>query len=215
MKRVFLIAMSFLLFGGLLCAQEGRVISFRGIPIDGTLSSFVEKLKSKNFAVSEIGALEKMLYQEKGLTVDGDTVIGKIEGSTTGEKSFVHLYGRFFGCDNCLITVSANEEKNMMVGLSVTFPQQIGNWKELKKRFQNVCGYYTQTYGKPVYVNRKFQYPYSEGDGNEKIAAETGYCDYRNVYNVANGQIIIYITRSSVCVFYVNKTNRSLCMQAY
>lgn len=91
MKRVLVTLVCFLMMGSMV-AQEQHM-TFVGVPIDGTLSEYIEEMESKGFS-----------YE------------GMEEGIAT-------LKGDFAGYKNCLITVTTLRNCDVVSKIAVRFPE--------------------------------------------------------------------------------------------
>ncbi|MCQ2200682.1 MAG: hypothetical protein MJZ27_01195 [Bacteroidales bacterium] len=91
MKR-FVSLLTAVLISAIAFAQGSEHLTFKGVPIDGTLASFTQKLSTKGF--KKIG--------------------------TEGRSSI--LKGTFAGSDNCTVLVQAVDNKDLVYLVGVMFP---------------------------------------------------------------------------------------------
>ncbi len=91
MKRLF--SLTFLMFC-VMCSFAQEHLAFKGVPIDGTLSSYVAKMRAKGF--TSVG------------TSDG---IAALKGDFAAHKS-------------CTILVATMQNKDLVSRIAVIFPDQ-------------------------------------------------------------------------------------------
>lgn len=100
-------------------AQQSEHLEFKGVPIDGTLESFVEQLKKKGF---------EHLY-------------------TNDENNGAMLSGEFAGVPDCRIFVVRRKDKPVFK-VAVVFSQE-KTWAPLEKQYNKLKAMLTVKYGEP------------------------------------------------------------------
>ena len=109
MKRILISLVALALSLASFAQTESQHLTFKGVPIDGTLNQFVANMKAKGFT----GAVNK----------DGTAA----------------LQGDFAGYKGCYIIVSTLQNKDLVSTIGVVFPQcetwgtLEGNYQKLKE----------------------------------------------------------------------------------
>ena len=148
-------------------------LTFKGVPIDGTLSEYVAKMKSAGF--SHIG------------TEDGVAL----------------LSGEFAGYRECMIGVKTLKKYNTVHEIAVLFPTQNTwrglsyDYTKLKSMLSKKYGEPEECVEKfvntPSYVNIN--------DDNDKMReVEDNHCKYYSIFTVENGTISLSIEYDGVLV---------------
>ena len=148
-------------------------LTFKGVPIDGTLNEYVAKMKNAGF--SHIG------------TEDGVAI----------------LSGEFAGYRDCMIAVKTLKKHNTVHEIAVLFPTQDTwrklnyDYTKLKSMLSKKYGEPEESVEKfvntPIYVNIN--------DDNDKMhEIEDNHCKYYSIFNVENGTISLSIEYDGVLV---------------
>lgn len=167
-----------------LSAQEH--LTFKGLPIDGDLSQFVNELKQQSY---------KLTY-------------------TNDAGNACVLNGTFAGYNNCDVFVLATENSHTVWKVVVKLPVQT-SWYELKARYNDYKESLTQKYGTPTNDFHFFSKPYFEGDGYEFQALSKDKCTYAAYFDKKEGTIAISIDSKKynsgcVTIGYEDKINSEL-----
>lgn len=101
------------------CATAQEHMSFKGIPMDCDLITFVSKLEAKGFTNQR----------------------------NTSETS-AWVKGNFAGIDDCEILILSTSTSKLVWKVVVYFPERI-SWYSLKREYNNFKDSYTEKYGKP------------------------------------------------------------------
>lgn len=161
-------------------------LKFKGVPIDGSLDKFVERMKRSNF---------KLVDTDDGMAV---------------------LTGDFADFKECTIYVATLEGKDLVSRISVAFPNEeqweylYGDYKHLKEMLTEKYGKpsscvekFQGSYGlKPTDDNDKMHY------------VKFDKCKYETRFQASNGEIVLWIEHDeglNCCVMlaYKDKENGS------
>lgn len=116
MKKI-LIALCIIMLSFAMRAQEH--MTFMGIPIDGKISTFVQKLEDKGFTCVR-----------------------------TREDGVAYLTGSFAGKRDCIILVAPSVKSLTVWKVVVVFPSK-SSWESLKNEYQTMKSLYSRKYGEP------------------------------------------------------------------
>ena len=161
MKRVLLSILTLLLSVCVNAQTESTHLTFKGVPIDGTLNQFVSNMKVKGFT----GDVKK----------DGTAI----------------LKGDFAGYKGCAIMVSTLQNKDLVSMISVVFPKHDtwgnleGNYLKLKEMLTTKYGNPAE-----VIEESKDSY-YSKDDNSKMTALFLDGCDYQTVFQIEKGVIVL------------------------
>jgi hypothetical protein len=182
MKAIFT-TLSAILLSLNLCAQsaENQHLLFKGVPIDGTLSEYVEKMKLNGFVVMD---------SEPGTYV---------------------LQGDFAGYKDCFVGVVTMKQKDLVSRIKVLFPERddwaslYGNYVNLKEMLIQKYGQPTEV------VEVFSSYPSLTDEGLKFTYAQVGQCNYKTVFDTPKGQVSLYIDNTDSKCFvglsYTDKIN--------
>lgn len=163
---VFLIAMSSL-------AQSSDHLTFKGVPIDGTLSEYVSKMKQNGFSY---------ISTEDGVAM---------------------LTGDFAAYKNCIVGVATLKQKDLVSKITVLFPDRdtwsslSGNYFDLKEMLTQKYGEPSEC------VEKFDTYSEPRDDGDRMRAVEMDNCKYYTIYETDKGSIQLSIEHNSVFSCYV------------
>lgn len=163
---VFLIAMSSL-------AQSSDHLTFKGVPIDGTLSEYVSKMKQNGFSY---------ISTEDGVAI---------------------LTGDFAAYKNCIVGVATLKQKDLVSKITVLFPERdtwsslSGNYFDLKEMLTQKYGEPSEC------VEKFDTYSKPRDDGDRMHAVKMDNCKYYTIYETDKGSIQLSIEHNSVFSCYV------------
>jgi hypothetical protein len=172
-----------LFFISSLTAQTTEIphLMFKGVPIDGTLSEYVEKMKLNGFVVAA---------SEPGTSL---------------------LQGDFAGYKDCLVGVVTMKQKDLVSRIKVMFPEQNdwsslhGNYVNLKDMLIQKYGQPTEV------VEVFPSYPSVTNDGLKYTYVQVGECNYKTVFETPKGKVSLYIdnidSKCFVGLSYTDKIN--------
>jgi len=173
MKTKFL-TLIFALTTMLTFAQTSEHLSFKGVPIDGTLDEYVSKMKQNGF--THIG------------TEDGTAI----------------LNGDFAGYKDCYVGVSTLNQKDLVHKIAVIFPERetwstlSGNYFDLKKMLTEKYGKPSDV------VEKFEGSSYSQKDDNSKMyEVKMDRCKYYSIWLTDKGEIQLSIEHESVVRCFV------------
>jgi hypothetical protein len=160
---------------------DNQHLIFKGVPIDGTLSEYVEKMKLNGFVV------------------------------TVSEPGTSLLQGDFAGYKDCLVGVVTMKQKDLVSRIKVMFPERddwsslYGNYANLKVMLIQKYGQPTEV------VEVFPSYPSVTNDGLKYTYAQVGECNYKTVFETPKGQVSLYIdnidSKCFVGLSYTDKIN--------
>ncbi len=177
-----------LLLSTITFAQESEHLSFKGVPIDGTLNEYVSKMKKSGF-----------------------TLIGTEDGVAM-------LKGDFAAYKGCFIGAATLKQKDLVSKITVIFPASdtwsslSSNYYSLKELLTEKYGKPSEiveefdTYSKP------------DDDNDRMYAVKMDNCKYYTTYELENGSIQLSIDHGSaiscfVRLTYYDKTNSEIIRQ--
>lgn len=169
-------------------AQEH--LAFKGVPIDGTLSSFVTKMRAKGF-----------------------TSMGTAEGVAM-------LKGDFAAHKSCTILVATMQNRDLVSRIAVIFPDQsqwqylYGDYAELKKLLTIKYGDPTDCV--EDFQCPSYSYPNDDNDRMHNVRMDR--CKYYSTFSTQNGEIQLSITHGDyshcfVKLLYIDKVNNDSVIQ--
>lgn len=154
-------------------AQNTDHLTFKGVPIDGTLDEYVSKMKKSGF--SHLG------------TEDGTAI----------------LNGDFAGYKNCHIGVSTLKQKDLVHKIAVIFPDKetwstlSGNYFDLKKMLTEKYGKPSDV------VEKFDGYSQPKDDNSKMYEVKFDRCKYYSIWETENGEIQLSIEHNSVTNCFV------------
>lgn len=165
-------------------AQTSEHLSFKGVPIDGTLNEYISKMKQVGF--QHIGT-------ENGMAI---------------------MNGDFAGYKDCLVGISALQQKDLVYKIGVLFPEK-DTWSRLSTNYFDLKEMLTEKYGKPSEEVEKFdvesfQLPLDDNDKMHEVGMDN--CKYYSIWNTDKGEIQLSIEHESVIssfvrLLYIDKIN--------
>ena len=168
-------------------AQSSEHLKFKGVPIDGTLNEYVNKMKQAGF------------YYEA--TEDGIAL----------------LSGEFAGYSDCIVGVKTLQKLNLVHEIVVLFPSQDKwaglnyDYERLKTMLTKKYGEPDEC------IERFNAPSYMTMDDNAKMyQVKSNNCEYYSKYDTNNGSISLTISNDGyefgcrVKLFYTDKTNSDI-----
>lgn len=163
-------------------AQTSEHLTFKGVPIDGTLDEYVSKMKQSGF---------------KHIGTENKTAI---------------LNGDFAGYKGCYVGVSTLTQKDLVHKISVIFPERetwstlSGNYFDLKAMLGEKYGEPKEV------VEKFDSYPEPRDDERKMYRVKFDNCKYYSIWETDNGKIQLSIdpdgvTRCFVRLSYFDKIN--------
>ena len=157
---------------------------FKNVEIDGSLTEFVTKMEAK-----------------------GLTLVKQAETNAV-------MKGSFMGRSDVQFIISATPVSKIVHRVFVMLPKHTNDWTILKNEYNYCEESYTQKYGAPQKSIKKFKSPYYEGDSYEISAVRLNKVTYINVWNVDNGEIMIFLTTDcQVCIAYSDSHNSAIASE--
>ena len=154
-------------------AQNTDHLTFKGVPIDGTLDEYVSKMKKSGF--SHLGT----------------------------EDVTAILNGDFAGYKNCHIGVSTLKQKDLVHKIAVIFPDKetwstlSGNYFDLKKMLTEKYGKPSDV------VEKFDGYSQPKDDNSKMYEVKFDRCKYYSIWETENGEIQLSIEHNSVTSCFV------------
>lgn len=166
MKKIFSIVV--LIFAMAISnAKAADHISFMGIPMNGRLSQFCNKLVS-----------------QKGLRI--------VEKND--ETGVYTLSGRFAGYNNCEFYVFDNDDTKQVYRVNVYLPE-CSTWNAIKNQYNKlVRDYRSNSSFRFDEAETEFESPYREGDGDEVAAVKAGKTNYHTDFFTDGGLLVVKIS---------------------
>lgn len=172
--KTFFLTLIFTLTTMLTFAQKSEHLTFKGVPIDGTLNEYVSKMKQNGF--THLG------------TEDGTAI----------------LNGDFAGYKDCYVGVSTLKQKDLVHKIVVIFPERetwstlSGNYFDLKKMLTEKYGKPSDV------VEKFEGSSYSQKDDNSKMyEVKMDRCKYYSIWLTDKGEIQLSIEHESVVGCFV------------
>lgn len=157
-------------------------ITFKGIPVMGTVNDFCNKLSSKGFSMVKT-------YE--------DGTAAAMSGNFAERPSTLYIIG--------------TKKSHFVQGIIVDFDEDYNKWQTIKNAYKNMVEQYITKYGTPYDVDESFDYPYEEGDGHEMTALRLNKCNYRTTFKLDKGSIVIKLTeKASIQIIYRDSENAML-----
>ena len=161
--------------------QENSHLMFKGVPIDGTLSEYVAKMKLNGFTV---------VASEPGMSM---------------------LQGDFAGYKDCFVGVVTMKQKDLVSRIKVLFPDRddwaslYGNYLNLKEMLTQKYGQPAEV------VEEFPSYPYVTDEGLKYMYAQGGKCNYFTAFETPKGRVSLRIDNTDskcfISLTYTDKIN--------
>ena len=170
-------------------AATSNHLTFKGVPIDGTLKQYVARMKKAGF-----------------------TYVGKEDGVAI-------LKGDFAGCKGCEVYVSTLEGNDVVSRIVVVFPDQetweylYGDYKHLKELLTEKYGQPSAVKEEFQGFNLS-----CETDNDKLHKVKMDECKYETRFTTDKGEIVLWIEHDRfistfVCLQYKDKINSSYIKQ--
>lgn len=182
--KTFFLTLFFALTITLTFAQKSEHLSFKGVPIDGTLNEYVTKMKQSGFT---------MLKTENGVAI---------------------LKGDFAGYKGCTVGVATMEGKDLVSKITVIFAEQeswsllSSNYFNLKEMLTEKYGQPAQS------IEKFNTYSEPKDDGSKMTQVHLDACKYVTTYETDKGSIQLSIqgdiSTAFVILSYFDKSNSSI-----
>lgn len=181
MKKIFATIFAILLA---ICSFAQEHLTFKGVPIDGTLNSYVAKMKAKGFSY-----------------------LGSYDGVAM-------LKGDFAAHKSCTIVVATMQNKDLVSRIAVVFPEQeqwqylYGDYSELKELLTIKYGEPTDC------VEEFQGYSQPKTDSDKMYAVQFDNCKYGSIFTTQKGEIQLSINHDGVSscfvkLLYIDKINNN------
>lgn len=145
--------------------DAGNHLTFKGVPIDGSLKTFVSRMKEKGFKASFFS------------TDDGQA----------------NLTGDFAGYKDCIVRVCTIDGQDIVSGIDVRFPDE-DQWEYLEDDYLELKELLTEKYGKPTSCIEKFNSSIAKSsDSNKMLCVKADDCIYETVYETPLGYVTLKI----------------------
>lgn len=185
MKKIFSTLIAILLA---FCSFAQEHLTFKGVPIDGTLNSYVAKMKAKGF-----------------------TSLGSFDGVAI-------LKGDFAAHKSCTIVVATMQNQDLVSRIGVIFPEQsqwqylFGDYSELKELLTIKYGEPTDC----VEEFQGYSQPKTDSDKMYKVQFDN--CNYVSFFTTPKGEIQLSINHNEVSscfvkLLYIDKINNNSVRQ--
>ncbi|NLM18656.1 MAG: hypothetical protein GX217_01370 [Clostridiaceae bacterium] len=171
--KTFFLTLIFTLTTMLTFAQKSEHLTFKGVPIDGTLNEFVSKMKQNGF--THLG------------TEDGTAI----------------LNGDFAGYKDCYVGVSTLKQNDLVHKIAVIFPDNdtwstlSGNYFDLKKMLTEKYGEPSDV------VEKFDTYWQPRDDKSRMYQVGMDRCKYYSIWQTDKGEIQLSIDHNSVTSCFV------------
>ena len=156
-------------------AQTSEHLTFKGVPIDGTLDEYVSKMKKSGFS---------LIGTEDGIAL---------------------LNGDFAGYKDCTVGVTTLKQKDLVHKIAVIFPDKktwstlSGNYFDLKQMLTEKYGKPSDVVEK--FDVQSFQLPLDDNDKMHQVKMDN--CKYYSIWETDKGEIQLSIDHSGVTSCFV------------
>lgn len=188
-------------------------LSFKGVPIDGTLSAFVDQLEKSGFELLDTRDVDipwDEIFSGNFSALDEKQPFNRAEILKEG---YATLKGDFAGYKNCKVNVSTLEDKDLVSSVMVSFPDR-DTWSTLSSDYFDLKEMLTTKYGNPSKSNEEWKEGEPSGDDYKMYAVGDNECKYESTFETDKGTIrlAIYHDNSSfwdefVMLTYIDKIN--------
>lgn len=187
MKKLFALIVCITLFCGVK-AQEQH-LSFKGVPIDGTLKEYTNAMVKAGFKIEE-----------------------------TTNDGVARLSGDFAGYKGCIVYVSTLNNLDVVNRIEVLFPRK-ETWSSIMADYEHIKSLLTTKYGKPSMTTERFTGPSARAvsDGLKMSALRTGNIEWFTIFSSGLGDIELTVVAAScdgrVKLTYFDKKNTEAVRQ--
>lgn len=187
MKRILSLLLLILLPLVASAQAKSEHLSFMGIPLDGKVAPFIEKLKAK-----------------------GLTYVGNVDNGVDA------LEGSFLGHSDCRILVHSMPKTGLVYAVSVLMKKQ-NSWEAVEAQYKSVKHALREQYGEPSSSAERFTDGDVGSDVEKMEAAAKGKSYYFTSYKLAQGVITLRVhakEQSAFCVLiYADTINAEIMEQ--
>lgn len=184
-KFFFLLCFAFTEFATAFAQEVSEHMTFKGIPIDGTLNNFVSKLAEKGFT--------HIITNNGCAAFNGD----------------------FAGYKNCYIGVTSSADKDLVTNVSVMFPTQdtwsalVGNYFSLKEMLTTKYGKPLCS------IETFQSYPQPEDDNQKMYELKLNRCRYYTLFEKEKGNVglmLVHVVDLGCCasITYFDAINKKI-----
>lgn len=172
--KTFFLTLTFALTTMLTFGQTSDHLTFKGVPIDGTLSEYVSKM-----------------------TQNGFTHLGTEDG-------MAKLNGDFAGYKDCHVGVSTLKQKDLVYKIGVLFPEKdtwsrlSTNYFDLKEMLTEKYGKPSDV------IEKFDSYSQPRDDEDRMYKVESDNCKYSSIWQTDKGEIQLSIDHNRVTSCFVN-----------
>lgn len=153
-------------------------LTFKGVPIDGTLKEYVVKMEKAGFSRGPFDFRER--------------------------DDIAVLYGDFAGFKGCTVKVQTLKGVDIVSTIDVEFPRCAG-WSSLERNYELLKSMLTQKYGEPKEIVEQFQGYSSPKTNSDKLARlRNDECTWFTTYETSKGRIQLSL-RSDIYDFVLLK----------
>ena len=183
----------------IMCVSAQEHMSFRGVPLDGSLEDCMNALEEKGF--------------HRVTDWDLRNVLGSLFGEDEQPQSIKkylpdRMKGTFTNQDVTLYLHTTQQSKNVYA-ITVTYERQ-SYWSELKAQYDNLKALLVKKYGEPTKVTETF----SEGNVSDSEALyelRGDRCTWESLFESKKGEVILYLSKEQcLCVKYIDRQNNAL-----
>lgn len=182
MKRIITIILAVVFSLSSFAQNDSRHLTFKGVPIDGTLNQFVTNMKAKGFA------------------------------GTVNKDGTAALQGDFAGYKGCYIIVSTLQNKDLVSTIGVVFPQcdtwgtLEGNYLKLKEMLTTKYGEPAEV------VEEFQSPRSADDDNSKMYELKMDRCNYQTLFRTEKGNIVLKLIHGDfgachVLLGYYDKIN--------
>ena len=183
MKRISLVIITILASLSVFAQTKSQHLTFKGVPIDGSLNQFVANMKAKGF----VGSVDK----------DG----------------IASLKGDFAGYKGCYVIVSTLNNKDLVSTIGVVFPEcktwsdLEGNYNKLKGMLTTKYGEPAKV------IEEFQKDWFTGDDNSKMYELKMDRCNYQSLFRTEKGEIVLKLIHDNVgychvLLGYYDKINR-------
>jgi hypothetical protein len=185
-------------------------LTFKGVPIDGTLSAFVAQLESNGFKLMDTRNPDipwGELLSGDFSSLDEERPFDRAEILKDGNAT---LAGDFAGYKDGKIGISVVEGHDLVSSVKVSFPDHY-DWTPLESDYITLGNMLTKKYGSPAKNVAAWEDEIPSDNDDKAHAARMGKCMYETVFETNEGTITLGIDddiwNAFVTLTYTDKIN--------
>ncbi len=153
-------------------------LTIKGIPIDGKIESFIQKLIKQG---------------------------GELSFPINEEILLAQMEVPFMRVGKCLFSIDFSYISHTVYRVMVDFPD-VASWWALENRYNECKSVLSKKYGSPSYCSETFSVDCKD-DKSKLKAAEKGQIDYSSEFETEQGIIELDILNASVSLLYTDNSN--------